>query len=157
MSQDISGGVVFYINSIINPPTIEPQNSIDIIAKKDGTKLMGRCSGNKMNGITPINFLTASYSVTNSSVNAVTSAFLLFKISSVVITSDTIKITLPSLISAVSSLSQLTITNGNYTNYSPSVTYFPGSQTTLIVTTGASSNPGSSIEVQLYNVKNPPS
>lgn len=118
---------------------------------------MGRCSGNKMNGITAINFLTASYSVTNSSVNAVTSAFLLFKISSVVITSDTIKITLPSSISAVSSLSQLIITNGNYTNYSPSVTYSPSSQTTLVVTTGASSNPGSSIEVQLYNVKNPPS
>lgn len=46
--------------------------------------------GNKISNITPITIISASYSVTNNSVNAVTSGFLLFKINSLVVVTDTI-------------------------------------------------------------------
>ena len=106
---------------------------------------MARCSGNKVVGIVPVNVISASFIVNNYTVNAVTAAFLLFKINSVVINSDTIKITLPATLNAASTLTQLTITNGNFTNYSPTVAYSSASQTTTITALGASANPGSSI------------
>lgn len=51
VAADVSGPIQFYVYTINNPPTVEPQGVIDIIAKKDGTKIMARCSGNKMTGI----------------------------------------------------------------------------------------------------------
>ena len=51
---------------------------------------MARCSGAKMTGITPINFYSASFIVNNYSVNAITSGFLVFKVNSLVVVTDTI-------------------------------------------------------------------
>lgn len=90
VSADTSFGIKFSVSSISNPPTTEPQGSINIVAKKDGTKSMARCSGAKMTGITPISFYSASFIVDNYSVNALTSGFLVFKVNSLVIVTDTI-------------------------------------------------------------------
>jgi|688.fasta_scaffold632874_2 hypothetical protein len=51
---------------------------------------MASCDGNKMTGITPISMLSASYSVTNNTVNAITTALLNFRVNSYVLTNDSI-------------------------------------------------------------------
>lgn len=52
---------------------------------------------------------------------------------------------LPSGITGVGVLTYVIFTNGNVTNYSPTVAYNPGTQTTTVSTTGASATPGLSI------------
>ena len=103
---------------------------------------MAACMANKMTGITPISMLTASYSVTNNSVNAITAAYLVFRINSLVNSTDLIEVTIPSSITAAGILSYIVITNGNVTNYSPTVTYNPNTSVTVVSTTGSSATPG---------------
>lgn len=54
-------------------------------------------------------------------------------------------------------LTYVIFTNGNVTNYSPTVTYNNVTSTTTVSATGASATPGLSIEIQFYSVRNPPS
>jgi hypothetical protein len=51
----------------------------------------------------------------------------------------------PPSITVVGILNTIVITNGNVTNYSPSVTYNPNTSYTTITTTGANAIPGSTI------------
>lgn len=106
---------------------------------------MASCTSNKMTGITAISLLSATYTVTNNSVNAITTALLDFKINSNIIINDNIQITVPPSITVVGILNTIVITNGNVTNYSPSVTYNPNTSYTTITTTGANAIPGSTI------------
>ena len=92
VTADTTSGLKFSVSSITNPPTTEPQGSINIVAKKDGTKSMARCSGVKMTGITAVNFYTASFVVDNYTVNAVTTGFLVFKVNLLVKVDDIIEI-----------------------------------------------------------------
>ena len=144
VGADVGGGIQFYVYSINNPPTTEPQGVIDIIAKKDGNKIMAKCSGNKMTGIQPINFISASYLATNYAVNALTSVFVSFKINSLVIATDTIEITLPATITAVNLLTYVVL-NGNTPNYSPIVIFNANTSTTTVRTNGTSSGSGLTI------------
>ena len=106
---------------------------------------MASCLSNKISGITPISMFSASYSVTNNSINAITAAFLLFKINSLVIVTDLIEIGLPGGIGAAGVLTMIVITNGNVTDPSPTVTYNSSTTITKVTTTGASAGYGSTI------------
>lgn len=98
-----------------------------------------------MAGITPIGVITASYLVNSNGVNAVTSAFLNFKVNSLVLITDTIEITLPPTITALNVLTYLVLTNGNVTNPSPIIIFDNATSITTIKTTGCSANSGSNI------------
>ena len=95
VDQDSVGPIEFSISNIINPPTTEPQGSISISSKKDGSKAMERCSGNKINGITANSLSSVTYTVENRGVNAVSKGYLEFTVNTLVQNSDDIIITFP--------------------------------------------------------------
>jgi hypothetical protein len=90
VASDIKGSIQFSVASIINPQSIQPQGSIDIIAVKDASKSMAKCLSTQITGITPSSFISATYTVTNSTVNAITNAYLNIQINSMLIATDNI-------------------------------------------------------------------
>lgn len=109
-----------------------------------------------MTGITPVSFISSSYTVTNSTINAVTSSFLSLQINSFIMPADIIEIIFPNTITIQNILTNIVITNGNIAVTNPAIT-LNANGTTSVQIIGAAVNAGSTLQLQFYNVKNPPS
>lgn len=94
---------------------------------------MAKCLSTPITGITPANFISATYTVTNSTVNAITSAFLSVKINSMMIATDIIELVFPPTITVLTMLSYIVVINGNITIPGPNLTIsaYPNSSTSV--------------------------
>lgn len=150
VDADTSSPIRFSISSIYNPPTTEPQGTITILTKV-GNKNMEQCSGIKMSGITTAGITSVTYIPTDYTVNAVSKGFMSFKVTSIIKTSDSVKIGFPATID-LTSLSSVTIVNGFVTLSNPQV---DGSN--VLTLNGLSAQNNALVSIEFNNVKNPPS
>lgn len=148
VSSDTTGAMVFTMAPVVTPPSIEPQGSWTISTRSSSGGRIDSCTNVKMTGTTAGTLTSAGFAMASTVVNTQGQANITFKLSTTIVTSDTISIIFPSGFGL--SVTSVVITPGNRQILNPVVSG------QVLSFTGMSATQSTQLTVMVTSVTNPP-